>query len=164
MRQPAASPVPNAQRTDFAAGVLRDGELHPFTREEWKASGATWDEFMAQARTNAAADLATLKPEYTRNKRKVIEFATLRSPQPIVASAVLAPGFLRMFEETLGPKVIVAVPNRFVAFVFPALASSYQDYAPMIFQEYRDTAMPVSVEVFEVSAEGVRAIGIFEEP
>jgi hypothetical protein len=138
--------------------------LQPFSREGWKTVGGDWEQFMAQARINAAADLATLKPEYTRNKRKVIEYATVRSPQPIVASAVLAPGFLRMFEDTLGPKVIVAVPNRFVAFVFPALASNYTEYAPMIFREYRETTMPVSVEVFEISAEGVRAIGIFEEP
>ena len=132
--------------------------------EEWKQQAVDWDAFSAKARTNADADLAQLKPEYKRNKRQVIEYAMIRSPHPIVASAILSPKFLDLFESTLGPKVIVAIPNRFVAYVFPALASNYRDYAPLIYSEYRETAAPVSVEAFEFSKDGIRAIGRFEEP
>jgi hypothetical protein len=164
MRQPASSAIPGAQRTEYAAGLLRDGELHAFTAEEWKTRAIAWVNFQGKARENAAADLAALKPEYVRTKRKVISYAILRSPEPIVASAILAPKFLSLFEDTLGPKVIVAIPNRFVAYVFPALASDYVDYAPLIHREYRETAAPVSLEVFEFSPEGVRAIGEFETP
>ena len=28
--------------------------------------------------------------------------------------------FLQLFQDTLGPKVLVAVPNRYTAYVFPA--------------------------------------------
>jgi hypothetical protein len=34
----------------------------------------------------------------------------------------------------------------------------------MVFEAFRATAYPVSVEVFEVSADGMRAIGVYEEP
>jgi hypothetical protein len=164
MRQPASAAIPGAQRTEYAAGILRNGELHAFTAEEWKSRATVWENFQAKARENAAADLAGLKPEYVRNKRKVITYAVLRSSEPTVASAILAPKFLSLFADTLGPKVIVAIPNRFVAYVFPALASDYTDYAPLIHREYRETADPVSVEVFEFSTDGIRAIGAFETP
>ncbi len=34
----------------------------------------------------------------------------------------------------------------------------------MAFTAYRETAWPVSVEVFEVSAAGFRAVGVYQEP
>jgi len=77
---------------------------------------------------------------------------------------VLAPKFLEMFKDTLGEKVLLVVPNRFTAYVFPALASNYEEYWPMVFEAYRQTAWPVSVEVFEVSVDGFRAAGIYREP
>jgi len=108
-------------------------------------------QFAAQT---AAVDLATLTPRYERNRKQVIQYAELKSDRPIVASAVLAPKFLDLFKDTLGEKVLLVVPNRFAAYVFPALASNYQDYWPMIFEAFRATAWPVSVEVFEVSGKG----------
>ncbi|MGV3533182.1 MAG: hypothetical protein ACO1QR_12490, partial [Chthoniobacteraceae bacterium] len=77
---------------------------------------------------------------------------------------VLSPKFLELFKDTLGPKVLVVVPNRFTAYVFPRLASTYREYSPGIFADYRATAHPVSVEVFELSAAGLTAIGAYEEP
>jgi hypothetical protein len=69
-----------------------------------------------------------------------------------------------MFQETIGDSVLLVVPNRYRAFIFPRLASRYEEYTPMVFEAYRATAYPVSVEVFEVSADGMRAIGVYEEP
>ena len=134
------------------------------TTEELAGRGIELARFAARARENAGADLAGLKPRYVRNRKKVIEYAELRSEKPVVAGAVLAPKFLALFRETLGEKVLVVVPNRFTAFVFPALASSYEDYAPMVLEALRATAWPVSVEVFEISAEGVRCVGRYGEP
>ncbi len=164
MRAPVTQPVGQAERTVLAAGALQGDELNTLSKSEWDALGTTWANFNQQARTNATADLATLKPEYVRNRRKIIEYAILRSELPIVASAVLAPKFLQLFQDTLGPKVLVAVPNRYTAYVFPALATNYTDYAPMIFRDYRATPFPVSVEVFEFSPEGIKAVGAYEEP
>lgn len=164
MRVPVSSPIALSERTELAAGVLRDGDLHAFSKADWEQLGVTREEFDKRAELNAATDLESLKPEYVRNRRKVIEYAVLRSEQPIVATAVLAPRFSHLFENTLGPKVLVVVPNRYTAYVFPALASNYADYAPMVFRDYRETPFPVSVEVFEVSAEGIKAIGAYEEP
>lgn len=122
------------------------------------------EQFIARGRANAAADLAGLKPRYERDSKKVITYAALESEKPIVASAVLAPKFLELFQETLGEKVLVVVPSRFAAFVFPHLASEYQQFSPMIFRAFRATPWPVSVEVFEVGPSGWRCIGAYQEP
>ena len=164
MRSPVTQPIAHAERTALVAGTLGDAEIVPLPRAEWEALAVEWPLFFARAKANAAADLATLKPRYVRNKKRVIEYAALESERPLVAGAVLAPKFLEMFRETLGEKVLVVVPNQFTAYVFPVLASNYRDYWPMVFQAYRDTSHPVSVEVLEVSAQGVRAVGVYEEP
>lgn len=164
-RAAASAAVPGAQRTDFAGGSAGEEGPVAFSRVQWEALGMTWEAFFGNARANAAAELAGLKPKYVRDRRtKVIEYATLSSEQPIMAGAVLAPKFLALFADTLGPKLLVAVPNRHTAFVFPALASNYQALAPQVIEAYRATSYPVSLEVFEFGPEGIRAVGVYEEP
>lgn len=156
--------IPNAERTVLAPVVVDGGDyLYPSKKimERFQVDPADIRERATQA---AAADLASLKPRYERDRKLVIQYAELRSERPIVASAVLAPKFLEMFKDTLGEKVLVVVPNRYTAYVFPSLASNYQDYYPMVLEAFRATAWPISVEVFEVSVDGIRAVGIYQEP
>ena len=164
MRPPVANPVTGSERTLYAAGLLSEGALVTYSAKEFSALKVAWPAFFASAQENAAVDLAKLTPRYIRNRKKVIEYAVLESTQPVVASAVLAPKFIDHFAETLGEKVLLVVPNRSIAYVFPALAGNHRDYWPMVFAAYRATPYPVSVEVFEVSATGLRAVGVFEEP
>lgn len=161
---PVANPIPGAERTEWVAGFRGDDGLAYFSKQEFEGLKTTAEAFAKRARENAETDLQTLTPAYTRNRKKVIEYAELHSDQPIVASAILAPGFLKLFKDTLGEKVFVIIPNRFTAYVFPALASNYLDYAPMVFTAFGETAWPVSTEVFEVSGHGVKSAGHFERP
>lgn len=160
MRAPVVLPIAGAQRTEIAFGRRTTEGLEAFA----KTDAVTAENSFAAVRENAAADLATLKPRYVRDRHKVIQYAELRSTQPIVASAVLAPKFLPLFKDTLGDSVLVVVPSRYTAFVFPQLATRYQEYYPMVFAAYGETAYPVSVEVFEFSPSGIRAVGVFERP
>ena len=160
MRAPVVLPIAGAQRTEIALGRLTADGLEAFA----KTDSVTVEKSFAAGRDNAAADLATLKPRYVRDRHKVIQYAELHSTQPIVASAVLAPKFLPLFKDTLGDSVLVVVPSRYTAFVFPQLATHYQEYYPMVFAAYGETAYPVSVEVFEFSASGIRAVGVFDRP
>lgn len=163
LRSPVTSPIPAAKRTELAAGRLTDAELQPFARAEFTALGVEWEKFLDRSRANASADLASLKPRFERNARKDIVYGALESKRPIVSSAVLAPGFLGLWKDTLGEKVLVVVPNRFAVFVFPRIASDYQSYFPMVVRAYRDSAHPVSVEVFEVSKAGWKCVGAYED-
>jgi hypothetical protein len=164
MRAPVTAPITGAKKTVFAGGTLGEEGLVTMPKEAFVATKMSWEMFFAKARENAAAELAELKPRYERDAKKVIVYAALESTKPIVASAVLAPKFLESFKDTLGDTVLVVIPNRFTAFVFPKLASRYTEYAPMVVRAYRDTSWPVSVEVFEVSGDGWRCIGAYEEP
>jgi hypothetical protein len=158
------SPIADAKQTVFAGGLRGPDELTVFSKETFAGLNVPWNEFFAKARVNSAADFAALKPRYVRNRKKVIEYAVLQSDEPFVASAVLAPKFLETFADTLGPKVLVVIPNQFTAYVFPALASTYEDFEPIIREAYHETAHPVSTEVFEFSAAGIKAIGAYESP
>lgn len=164
MRAPVTLPLAGAQRTEIALGRLTEDGLERFSKRLMELLGFSSEKAFAIGRENAAADLATLTPRYARDRVNVIQYAELTSPKPIVASAVLAPKFLAMFKDTLGDEVLVVVPSRFTAYVFPKLASRYQEYYPMVFEAYRATAWPVSVEVFEFSATGIRAVGAYEAP
>jgi hypothetical protein len=164
MHRPIAWEIPGAQRTVIAPVVIDDGEyLYP-SQKIWDRFQVDRAEIERRGAAAAAADLATLKPRYQRNAKQVIQYAELTSDRPIVCSAVLAPKFLEMFRDTLGDKVLLVVPNRFTAYVFPALASNYQDYYPMVLDAFKATAWPVSVEVFELGPEGMRTVGLYQSP
>ncbi|MEA3210242.1 MAG: hypothetical protein QOE70_3299 [Chthoniobacter sp.] len=164
MRAPVTLPIAGAHRTEVALGRLTDEGVEPFSKAAFETFGQSREQLFAAGCENAAADLATLKPRYSRDRHQVIQYAEISSTRPIVASAVLAPKFASLFRDTLGDRVLVVVPNRYVAYVFPQLATRYQEYYPMVFEAYGATAYPVSVEVFEFSVEGIKAVGVYERP
>ena len=164
MRAPIAAPLAEAHATELAAGLLTEDGLEPLTKEQFASLYVDRELFHTVAVLNTAYDLKHLRFRFERDRRQVIRYAAIESDQPVVASAVLFPGFLDLWKNTLGEKVLVVVPNRFTAFVFPHLATDYLDYAPMVFRAYRATAYPVSIEVFEVGSEGWRCIGAYTQP
>jgi hypothetical protein len=141
-----------------------DGELKPGVKTTLESLKLTWSEFEAKARRNASEELARLHPRYERDAHKSIIYAALESDRPVVACAVLAPGFLGLWKDSLGEKVLVVVPNQSTAFIFPRLASDYLSYAPMVLRANRESTYPVSLEVFEVSSTGWRCLGAYEAP
>jgi hypothetical protein len=92
----------------------------------------------------------------------VVQYAAINSDDPLTATMVLSPDFLKKFKDIFGPTILVAIPSRFTVYVFPALASEYQSYAPVVIQDYQQSTYPVSLEVFEISDAGMRVIGAFE--
>jgi hypothetical protein len=164
MRPAVSWPVPGAKSTVLVPALWDGAEMREMSVEAFARLNIDRAGIEKLADENAAAVLAELKPEFTRNSKRVIEFARLTSGRPLVASTVWAPGFLAMFEETLGPKLIVAIPNRYTVLVFPALAGNCDDYAPMILDACRATPYPASRELFAVDKGRVRAIGAVRGP
>ena len=164
MKRAVTWPIAGAQKTVLAPASLQEGEYVFPKREVFDALNVDAETIQRLAASSAEAELKTLQPRYVRDGKNVITYAELSSEEPIVASAVLAPSFLELFKDTLGEKVLLVVPSRYKAYVFPRLAGRHMEYWPMVFAAYRATAFPVSVEVFEVSAEGIRAFGVYEQP
>lgn len=163
MRAPVVAEIAGARETQLVAGTRDEHGSAYLLKAQFDELKMDWGNFAAKARANADAELARIEPRFVRDSRNVISYAVLNSEEPIVASAVQATKLLERFADTLGEKLLLAVPNRYTAYIFPHLASDYQQYAPMVLRAYRATAEPVSREVFEVSADGWKAIGVFEE-
>jgi hypothetical protein len=74
---------------------------------------------------------------------------------------VLAPEFSTLFSETLGPDILVAIPNRFRIFVFPRASPAYQRFSEIVIAEYDSSAYPVSKELFSIRKGKLVAIGSY---
>ena len=161
MHPEVSFPISGARRTVFVPGYMSDGDPQYFSKKDWDATGVTWDAFRARAAQNAIEK--KVSGQLIRDQNKVVQYAAISSEDPLTATMVLAPDFLKKFKDIFGTTIFVAIPNRFTVYVFPALASEYKDYSPLIMRAYRDSTYPVSPEVFEISPGGIRAIGVFED-
>jgi hypothetical protein len=160
MRPDVSFPISGARHTLLVPGYMSDGDPQYFSKKDWDAQGLTWDTFRARAAQNATEK--KFHAELVRDTHKVVQYAAVTSDDPLTATMILSPDFLKKFKDIFGPTVLVAVPNRFTVYVFPGLASEYKEYSPLVIGAFQDSAYPVSLEVFEVSAAGIRAIGTFE--
>ena len=156
-------PIPAAKETVFAAAKWTDIGPEFVSAEEWKEAGMDVQKATASTRKHAAAWLRDVKPQFVRNDRKIIEFALLKSERVPVAATVLAPEFLKEFEEVFGPKMIVVMPNLYTVFVFPGIAGNQNAYSDLILGAWNSKQPKVSREVFELTTAGLRAVGIFEK-
>jgi len=162
MHPEVSFPIAGARTTVFVPGYLGDdGEPQYFSKTDWAALKLTWDAFCARAGKNAMEK--KFHAELVRDPHKVVEYASIQSDDPLTATMILSPDFLKKFKDIFGETILVSVPNRYSVYVFAGMASDYPEYAPMILRAYHGSAYPVSLELFEVSVKGIRATGSFPE-
>ena len=156
-------PIAAAKETVLAAA--RWTEIGPefSTDAEWKEAGLDEKALALATRELAVKWLKSMTPQFIRDERKVVELALLKSDKVPVAALVLAPEFLKEFESVFGPKMIVVMPNLYTVFVFPGIASRHDSYSDLVLAAWHSSAPKVSREVFELTADGLRAVGIFEQ-
>lgn len=165
MRPPIAQPIPGAQRTVWTAGLWEDDSLRPFNPKEWERLHLDWAAFKKASEAASKDDWKHVRIRYDRDPRGVIRYAELRSDPPLVASALLSPDVESRFFESLGTPLLLAIPNRYQAFLFPKLAGPNPSFLSReILASYRATAHPVSLELFEISDGRWKAVGLFENP
>ena len=111
-------PIAGSERTILAIVRVAGGEIQPLTRQEKISVNMTFGQIEQEALKTASEVLSHLRPRFVRDKNKVIGFAVIESDDPLTASCVLAPGFGALFASTLGPDLLVAIPNRNQVLVF----------------------------------------------
>lgn len=163
MRPDYAEPVEGSKETVLTPGLVRAGEATYLTKAQFERLNLDLKSVRRVARAAASAEAAKLRPEFVRDRRGVIQYAVITSDSPATASAVLAPEFAAMFTDTLGPDLLVAIPNRYRVYVYPALASDFADTAGLVVRDYELSGYPVSKEVFRLTKDGLRAVGSFEQ-
>lgn len=163
MEHKVARPLAGAKATVLAVAKLGEhGPEFPLP-EEWQAAGVSDGDVLASTRRLAVEWLKQVKPVLVRDKKKVVEYAVLRSEALPICAAVLAPEFWKQFEEIFGAKMLVVMPNRNTVFVFPVLDENRDQRSRLVLQAWRSGAPKVSLEAFELSEQGMRAVGAFEE-
>lgn len=162
MRPDFSEPIEGSKETVLTPGLLQDGEVAYLTKERCDRLKLNLESVRRVARAAAGAEAAKLKPEFVRDRRGVIQYAVITSESPTAASAVLAPEFAEMFADTLGPDLLVAIPNRYRVYVYPALAGDFADTAGLVVRDYELSGYPVSKEVFRLTKDGLQAVGSFE--
>jgi hypothetical protein len=161
MHYEASWPIDGAERTVLVPARYVNGEVLPLKSNDILTLGATRDTILASAPKAASEVLATLTPRFIRDENKVIQYAVLESASPLTASAVLAPEFGTLFRETLGPEILVAVPNRFRIFVFPQGTPAFQRFSEIVIAEYDSSSYPVSKELFTLRKGKLTAVGSY---
>lgn len=161
MRFDSSWPIQGSDRTVVVAARVVDGEIVPFAKGDEEKRGATSEKILADSSRTASEVLASLKPNYVRDDKKVIQYAVLQSESPLTASAVLAPKFAETFAETLGPELLIAIPNRNTVYVFPKQSLVYQTFSDTMFTDYQSSPNPVSRELFELRKGKLIAIGTY---
>ena len=81
---------------------------------------------------------------------------------PLTASAVLAPGFAEAFAKTLGPDLLVAIPNRNQILVFSKQDQAFQMMGEFIISGYLSSTYPVSREIFSLENGCLRSLGVLQ--
>jgi hypothetical protein len=163
MRPDYPFPIEGTKATVITPGLIRDGEVRYLTKADVERLKLDLASVRRVARAAASSELARLTPEYVRDGKSVILYARLTSDAPIVAGTLLAPEFAAKFADTLGPDLLVAIPNRYRAYVYPALASKPEDTAELVQRDYELSPYPVSREIFQVTPRGLKVVGLFGE-
>lgn len=164
MRPDFAFPIAGTKETVLTPALARGEDVTDLKKADVARLKLDVDSIRRLATASASAELAKLKPQFVRDKKGVAVFALLASDSPTTASAVLAPEFADQFANTLGPDLLVAIPNRYKIYVYPALASHFQETAHLVLNDYEASGYPVSKEVFRVTPKGLQAIGEFKIP
>jgi len=154
--------ITGSERTILAIVRVSDGEIAPLTREEKKHVHMTFGEIEREARKTASSVLAGLHPDFVRDKNGVIDYAALESADPLTASCVLAPEFGEMFRATLGPDLLVAMPNRNLVLVFSRQDTEFQRLSEFIISSYLSSNYPVSREIFSLEKGTLRSLKVYQ--
>lgn len=155
-------PIEGSRRTVLVVARVVDGEIQPLTREEKKFVHMTYPMIREQALRNASAVFKRMKPTIVRDKKKVIQYASIESDDPLTASCVLAPEFAAAFEKTLGPDLLVAMPTRNQVLVFSKQDDVHLRLAERIINSYLSSNHPVSREIFALEGGNLRSLGVLE--
>lgn len=154
--------VPGSSRTVLLpAWRSGDGTIHPLTSSDVAGRKDLDVTRLRQEATQSASQLlARIEPTFIRDEHQAIRFAILESENPPAAACILAPEFREKFLETIGPDVLVVIPNRSTVYIFPRSDAPTRELSERAFIDYQGSNYPVSREVFDPAPGGLRAVGV----
>lgn len=164
LRTALARPLPEAKRTVIVPAredaVL--GLTH-YSKEEFAAAGLDWEQFMAKATSAATRLLVSIKPVVAKDAKGQIAYVKLKSDRPFVASVIFSPRLVPLFQTFLGDRLVALMPDRHTVYLFSRNFGEFQAFGQKIIDDHADAVYPCSIEAFEISRDGVKCIGGFDD-
>ncbi|MCF7729953.1 MAG: hypothetical protein K9M81_06265 [Chthoniobacterales bacterium] len=150
---PISTLIPGARKTVITAAWMdRSQETSfKFLEPSWKTTKRSFmNRFVQEARQTLSEQLSSIHPHLLRDEHQVIQVAMIESEHPLTASTILAPEFGQQFVMIFGPEMLIAIPSANRIYIFSKLASSIEEIAPAIRDDYKLAINPVSLEIFEL--------------
>jgi len=154
--------VDGSERTILALVRIKEGEIYGAEGGHDRTMAMAMKKIDPEALQTAAGVLASIKPQFVRDKTGVIQYAALESKNPLTASCVLAPGFAEKFADSLGPDILVALPNRNQLLVFSRQDQAFSKMGEYIISGYLGSNYPVSREIFSLKNGNLRSLGVLQ--
>jgi hypothetical protein len=150
---PISTLIPGARKTVITAAWMdRSSETSfKFLEPSWKTTKRSFmNRFIQEAHQTLSEQLSSIHPRLLRDEHEVIQVAMIESEHPLTASTILAPEFGQQFVMIFGPEMLIAIPSAHRIYIFSKLASSINEIAPAIRDDYTLANNPVSLEIFEL--------------
>ncbi|MEX2577591.1 MAG: hypothetical protein WD342_00925 [Verrucomicrobiales bacterium] len=151
-----------ARKTQLVATYEWDYGVRSFSRKLWAERGFEWDAFLTIARRVGDAIAEKIEPRLVRDHREVVEYVLVHDEDPFLTGALLSNKFYERFRETLGDRIHAVVVDRHRIYLFPATGGKLEEFGPALVEEFRRTALPVSLEIFELDGKAIGVIGEIE--
>lgn len=148
-----------AQKTLLIASYEWDYGVRPFTEKIWSERNLDWAKFLPAAEKVADAILEEVEPEFARDSRGIIEYVILHSDDPFLSSVLISPKLTEKFSESLGERIQAVVVDRQMIYLFPATGGKLQEFGKSLVDAFKQSKLPVSLEVFLIDDSGARVVG-----
>jgi hypothetical protein len=134
-----------------------------YTKEEFAAAGLDWDQFMTKATAAATRLLVSIKPVVAKDASGQVAYIKLQSDRPFTASVVLSPRMVPLFQGVLGDRLVALMPDRNTVYLFSRNFGQFQSFGQKILNDHAEAIYPCSIEVFEISRDGIKCLGGFDD-
>jgi hypothetical protein len=152
------TPIEGSRRTTITVAREQDGAWVPLPRGARRSVAQPYPEIERQAWETLRGVLAEASTRILRDQRGTARFAMIESQHPLTASTVLLPEFGERFRDTLGPDLLVAMPDRFTVYVFSRQGIEHEAMKEPIIAAYLAATYPVSREIFSWENGRLRAL------
>ena len=158
LQPPVYRYLPGSKRTIIYPALLKKfAETDPLNGKGFKPE--TWDQYETSVEKQIAFFDPKTETRAVRDSNGVIQMAVIFTDTPVTATCILSPGFLQHFSAIFGPELLIAIPAQNKIYVFPKLANRLEAMAETIRDDYLISPMPASTELFELSKNGLHAVG-----
>jgi hypothetical protein len=118
----------------------------------------------SDAGARAFENLARVLNEATVESHDIdgVRLGYIGTKTPLKASLILSPNLRQVVEAEIGWPLMAVVPDRDFLYLWAAQHTDFvQRVGGVVVREYSQASYPISTEVYEITEQGIRAIGEF---